>query len=1848
MEPVDFITQLRHLLSEADCQVVISALRQDPNVWESLRQPAIALKMLETAGMDIRLWNPAALFLIQLNNPEATGDLLQETLHVGSSLYSLSPDLRKKSVLEYEKAYRSCLPPANLEQAGLIALALRERRRMKGSWLGLGDEIRIEEDEEGKQLFNIWQSPMACLFAMIPDPKDLLSAILPPVTGDLPRNVLALVLHVILSNPLPLEDQVALLTSLISQSNPPAQLRWLQLLDSMGRSPLASALAQVLIQQPDNAFYFAELKLENTKSAPLTGSGQDDNTPGELNDPLFENEPLVLIDLTRQLAAFYEYAGDHERSVLQLQEAADMAHRLEARISFQMALSSGGIGDENAAIQAWDQAYNLLPSSATAQAGLASALVHANQIEKAAAIVSKNSNEPLLQLIQARLTPTPEGQHATPDKAAFLYQALLRQTTLISHQNAVIRQTAIQPTILASIDELITLKSTELALNLTEQNLKNQPVDLALIKMACQVYHQAGRLPEAIQMANISLMLQPGQLDQHRLLAQLLEEAQAWDQALIERQQVINSSSPPAVSDSLALAQCGLSLGRQDITLSVCQAILAENPGEGYAQYLCGEAHLRSNDISSALNCFIDATLVIPEQVQPWLALSAAQAKSGDAQKSLETLRSASLSIPQSPEIMAALGEASLKNNSPSEALPSLRTAFALNPQSIRVACLLSDTLLHLGHYGEARLVVENLIQSNPNHPDLAFNYARCLLASGAIQQALPSLMIAAQAASGQIQPAILLGQTVMNVREETNTAGTVHRVEPARDSIIDLESVSHCLRQALSLEPEDPEIRLLLGEILTLNDQTQEANQIFRSLAESDKSKDPTYYWRIQYGLGQTALKLGQVDTALAALQEAASAKPDRNEIQQVLSEAFLQASLFQEALQTARLVLIAAPDSLSCHIWFSRLMLDLNYLPDAINALKKAVDMAPERSDLVLLLGQTYSTVGDLITAQQTLDQLISLENATSSELKQAASLFDGMGEIDKTITYLEKACEKQGEPQFELLVELAKAYDRAENSKCALESVEQAALLKPNDASLMLFQASLYEKNDQRQSALGCLQNILESIDSDSRPQGNNPSDPVTIAEIHFRIAQLLRSLGDVQTAFTHAEESVQLAPQHIRYLTLAAHLAYSLMDSEKVSHWSHIYDQEDDETFASLTKDPANHLSLVRLLCTNAEVAFEKDDPRQAYSIILRASQLSPDHPRGLALLARIMKKNGEISIAEQHFTQAFSSLNQTHILDRAGNIEQPSWLFDPDCIWDILAVAEAALDLQQWQVSLSLFQRAFEKSPYEARPRLLYAKALVICAEAQLTFQALHVKTHAPGEEKIDAAHADMFEDAYLSANRLCQSTEIIHWHNRGQAVFHPGPQTAKSLANYILGSDDTAALIAAYSRVNQLEEAQKAAQDCFNQPEVLLQLNLALKDSNMESSLAAIQSAIEIEPHNPLLQAAYAYTIPNDGHLARQGIETALSFWPDEPEWQHFAAELCQESEDSSAAITHWQQAVHLEPGSYPYNFALGNEYFYAGDFTNAITSLDQAIHINPFQSEAWFGLAKSNYMLGNYTEAMSCAEQTCDLAPNQVDPLLLTGEIALSLGQHQKAISKAQAVMNLNPQDASAILLHSRALNAMGQSQAALEMIDLNLTGVAKPIYLLIERARLIKQIQGIQYVLPVLQDLAQKNPGEPEVLRLLAETQAETGQMDAAERTAQNSLKLLPNQPSLHLLLGKIQRVKGQLDQAISHLCESIRLDTNQIETYLELGRAYQDRRDHLQALKIYRQATQIAPNDPRPYFNAGLALRESKDYLAAETMFRHAARLSPDDINIRRQLGAIITLNLVHHPQEASIIS
>ena len=375
-----------------------------------------------------------------------------------------------------------------------------------------------------------------------------------------------------------------------------------------------------------------------------------------------------------------------------------------------------------------------------------------------------------------------------------------------------------------------------------------------------------------------------------------------------------------------------------------------------------------------------------------------------------------------------------------------------------------------------------------------------------------------------------------------------------------------------------------------------------------------------------------------------------------------------------------------------------------------------------------------------------------------------------------------------------------------------------------------------------------------------------------------------------------------------------------------------------------------------------------------------------------------------------------------------------------------------------------------------------------------------------------------------------------------------------------------------------------------------------------------------------------------------EALEAALTIWPDEPEWQFEAARLAMKEHEPVLCVDHLENAVQLEPRNKTYLKSLGWTYLQAKIFNRAESTLTLLTQAYPENEEGWVLLAQACLKGENYRQASAAAEEALKLNPKSVPALVLCGEISL-VRDPNMALEYARRAQTLSPNDPNCRLLAVRILIKNKKEKEALIELDKAVAEIPGSLDLNLERAQLVYRLDGAPAALPILKSLAAQFPQDDQVMAYLAKVFAEMDNLDQAEKAAVQALKLNQNQPEIHLLLGKIYHQTGQLDKAIYHLSEAVANTSKPIEGLIEMGKTYTDRREYNLALAVYQKAIEVEPNDFRPYYQSALVMRDGKDYPGAEGMLRKAAQLAPEDVNIRRQLGAIVALNLVQTCQEAS---
>jgi tetratricopeptide (TPR) repeat protein len=1837
-----FYVELMRIFPDYQTPVVIAALRQEPLIWGSLEDADLFSAVLAAAGDRVKQWNPAAIALLSLGL-----NIPVETLR-STPLQPLDAEIRQRAARAYETTYLKGLPPATLGEAGLLALALRERRRLTNTWHGLWNELNLQSPNPRYSLSSVWRTPLACLFAMAPDPFEMLTALLPANRNPVDLDWTELVIHPILSNPLSVEEQADLLSRLSAKLTPEDRTVWVEWLQKAGRDQLAAVFADRCATSFTNSAANAS---SNARGKALFDAVGFSNLSGG-SSPYTLRSSMDEVQANYQMASYHQAAGNPGLAITYFDRVVNVLRKLQAAVSNQLAEAADMDNDPAAGIEARQVAINLVPDFHEARANLARSFMKTGQAEAAQKVLNGETEHPEILLAKARLALN----HGNPSEAqGFARQAYehIKANRSVDDSTASWRKIRPAEFIRTLLDVQLVSETSEMAAEI----LRYRPVDCEMLESICRASLAKGLPAEAAQMARLAISLKPRDPHLRRLLADTYEQVNDWDGAFPERKAIVEMSPQPATADLLNLAKCALECRIPDQASDSCQQILKQSPEHGMAHVYLGEAEWQKGDKRAAVEHFTRATVTTPDMAEGWLALARIQEAGGDHIKSVETLRTGMQAAPDSGKIYYAMAESCLASGAPSEALPALRKAVSLDPKSPEISLKLGEILLSLGHLDEARTIFEKARLYSPVHPDLAYVHGKTLLACGEIEKAITVLAVKLAAKPTVIEPYLLYARLVADAHSRETAHRFVSGQEPKASSTRDgnLAGLENTLHAAIQNQPDHIEASILLAETYFQAGKVRQAYELFDRLCGKGFDPSNPFYWRIKLGYGRAAMALGEKEAGLAALVDASLAHPDDHLVQQSLAEGYLHSNHPQESLEVGRLAVRLRPDNVHILVWFACLAHNLGLSAESIASLERTLELDPENPALRMRLAQLHTLDKNPSEARAMLKSIRLGEGDEHEPVfwKQLADLWMGLDDYPAAAECLEKATREPKSTSAGLWYQLARIYRKNADPQAALDAIHQALDLQPNDPDYHFFQSEVFSQVDEIQSALECLDHALQLPVLAAKEVPTIPSQlgmlafpaieepggktiPLEPADVYARMAGLLRKQGDLSSAIVQAEKAIDQNPSDIRYRAMAADLAFANLDYPRAITYimAEVEEPRDDEedgepaggkpVFDPTVLTPSQIPAAVQRFCILAEINMEEGRLDEARQALEQASRISASSPRMMAAEARLKAIQGDFQTAEGLLEKAIIGLNRPDPISEAsvhGN--QPegtsgSQAVDETIEYPAISIAQAALGLFQWNVALPLFEQAARQAPNEPKPQLWLARALAYAGECLPVLKTLDVVSHTPASFQDNPdSQSNLFEKAIQAASQLSQHRDISGWTTRGKAAFglEPGGEPVGT------GAEADFDLLPFQQAIRLIDEDPGAA-------------------------FGYAQSLVEQKRGHPLALACFACAADHvrEYPSALVALEGALAIWPGEPVWHAAAARLNQSAGSPKARIEHLENARQIDPEQIEYTLSLAKAYSDQARMQDAFKMYEQARDENPGSVEAWMGMAESSRSMADISKAMAYGEKAITLAPDQVQPHILCSEIALQSGQIELAQRHAETALSLRSNDSQAVLMIIRVMAAQGLSADALEALELSIPTVSDPYALKLERIQFVRALHGLEPAIAALSGLVIEYPQDLQVLKLLAETLSEAGRNEDAERFAYKALQLDPRQVSLHFLVGKLQRKTGHLDQAIHHFSEAIRLSPDHLDATLELASTHADRREYKQALEMYDLAAKIAPRDPRSYHQAANALKEIKDYTGAEARLRRAAELAPEDVAIRRQLGAIIALNLVHRQQEA----
>jgi tetratricopeptide (TPR) repeat protein len=1753
-----FIVKFKQAIPEPAWSWTIAALHQDKVVWHEL-QAGLGIKALETFQALPDAYTPAALALLDLGQTDPWQILNQPPKQLAAWLSEIiASDTTRTG------------PVSKLSESCLAAIRLLDQYLDAGSWQGLAHDLK-----------HISPATAACLYGLNEDPVDLLVALL---EIDQP----SLATHALLSNPLPVQAQTEILSRLQLKTPVTHSLRLLKAL---------------FIQRPVLAVGIAQ---ENLKSAWWEqNKGQVIDSP---NITLLD-EPYRQIKSHLFRADMYCLAAQPNLALPILAETIKLARSMQAQIAARLALAAAEDEDRQGYLSAWEQASHLDPDSLDHLSGYLLALLDDNQPNEAETrlsehplALSKRADQPA-QLLYAQASLSLHAGDA--EKAAEFAQRSMEKILLAVEAHLPAEEIDQRlPVALARL--FLEISLPQKAVQAARTALRIHPANVDACALLAQSLLASGQLDRAIDAAHLAVALSPDRLDLRQQLAEILEAAQEWQAAFVERRTLLERIAKPGPEHQYEYAESALRARHPEVTIQVCEHLLAAAEQDGTALAIYAKAIASQGRTDEAIELLARATQDAPSHPAAWLVLSQIYEEQDDAPKSLEILRSAYQAAPDEPQVLLALGEAYLATQSPTQALVPLRQAHSLvnessarqssHPLTSRIAFRLGQTLFQLGHMQDARQALELAYRSAPYNPEIAHRYAQVLLDLDDPQPALLPLQTVLQTEPADPQAYLDYARCVLSMDRNVEA-------ENYQKALIYLD-------RAMEIDPRLPEARALSAEVLAASGDLLPAVNAYRKALDTRLAQDPSWQIRLWLGLGKVTLDLGQIETAIAALREASHAGPDNPDVQRFLCEAYDAAGLTDSAFEAAQTARDLAPQDIELLIWYAQKAHELDkksgaHLPqahqEAVQALEQATRLATDRADLLARLGDILLQMGETDAAHRTFRRLMGEGDddfpgmhldASSADLHKAALGLLELSDSAGGIACLERALQvhkddlerpylsRQGNypSRLQLLTDLAIAYHRAGKLAASLQTIEQGIQLDKQRTQLYVMKAELLMQlapmestseetiREYNQLALNSLETALDL----------DPGD----ASLHLRVAVVLRKMGETQDALSHAEQALLLINHSLAESgqydalcaanLLSADLSRAMLQSSKAVEIL-------DRYLASSSALENPHQAQIH--CLRAELALESGDYERAVQEVAQAIELTPDDPGLLSLQVRLSLRKAEdpakgyptssISSAADLFNLALAAFNKRRVAGASAAIITPELSVIDSQAAIRRRLIQTALEMHLWQPALKLAYESAQSLPCEPEAHLHLARALVLRGEYQRRCQALEVLAHAPGSIALSEEAFGEYQFAIQTGEGLILEWLDSHpeqceqlpagmasndplclfkrWQARGAAVFCPNAQSAEALAELPTHPENIIAQIACLHEIGDLASAGRVASDHAHHPYVLAQLALALSESKPRQALVAAQGAIE------------AYLAPDES-LAP---ETADSEWvahkTDMPLlfvllgkllFQHGSTE-----DDKTTAIQAIGKALKIWPDEPRWNRLAAQIYLKHPEAEDsqytqaAITHLEKSIQLEPDHPWAYQILGGVYEKQGLSNRAIAMFESAVNLAPEDVNLWLQLARIYLFAGAIEKATRCAEQAISLAPDQTSPLILRAQIDLEQDNPQEAYSRAQSALTiDPGNPEALLLV-ARALKAMdqpdKAIELLEKAIPELADPLPLNLEYIHLIHQAKG----VKPALQVASELSNQYPNDPQVLSVLAKTLEEDGQINAAIQAAQRALR---------------------------------------------------------------------------------------------------
>jgi tetratricopeptide (TPR) repeat protein len=581
--------------------------------------------------------------------------------------------------------------------------------------------------------------------------------------------------------------------------------------------------------------------------------------------------------------------------------------------------------------------------------------------------------------------------------------------------------------------------------------------------------------------------------------------------------------------------------------------VIQIDPNHAQAHFGLAQTYLASNELANAAWEFRETVRLDPNNPEARLRLAEFAGLAGALEEALAQVDA--ILAAETPEdagplrLSAQLLRARFLDlqNKPGEALAAYQKAVELSQEATEPLLLLADHYRRRGEREKAEPLYRKLVETNPGY----FSYA-----------ALGGFLSRDRSRDAEAEEVYALAVESADEEQRDLALRILASFYYSRARFEDAEAT---LKQALEERPKDLELIYLMARFYLARGQKQKADEMVEMAIQARPGEVEPHLVRSRY-LFQT----GEREAALEALDLALEIDPENDQVRLERAERNVDLGIRKgpkERIRDARAVVerVLAKGTTSSEALGLKGKIDLleGQTEEAIQTLRQAIDLRPDRAPLYFLLGSALFSQGNFWAARDELEHALELDLS-----------------------------------MLEARIILARTYSALGKHRLAIEEGQSVLLHQPGDRQMRLLVAQSLASQHQLNEAIDQLDHIPEA-----------QRDVRTL----FTYGRLFAAKGDAAQARSFYRQAEAANPRHPEIL-------YKLLQLDRREGRLAESVERIDE---ALEKEP-DSAALVQLRGLAALMRGQTDE---AESRFRRAIELNPSNPMSYTSLATLLQASG---------------------------------------------------------------------------------------------------------------------------------------------------------------------------------------------------------------------------------------------------------------------------------------------------------------------------------------------------------------------------------------------------------------------------------------------------------------------------------------------------------------------------------------------------------------------------------------------------------------------------------------------